>query len=287
MRAARAIALLVGAALLASCGGDGTAEDVSRSRATTTDAPGPAIGIVAIGHSGLTGESSDPARPGQSAFDNSWATGTSPEVRSIYTRIVEQRPEIEGHVANTAEGGAVASQLAGQLRRALETVPRPGLVIIQTLDNDIRCGAANADRVAESIGEALEEITAKAPEAQILVVGQMGRPDPAYISHLVEVVPEEKADLTWPDECTFFDRAGALNEAGFRALSETVDRYEAAQNRVCATFPTCHTDKGVRARYVDKMENFSPDWAHLNVKGQAEEAAITWPLVADILGLEG
>jgi hypothetical protein len=28
------------------------------------------------------------------------------------------------------------------------------------------------------------------------------------------------------------------------------------------------TDGGVRTAYIDTIENFSPDYAHLNVKGQ-------------------
>ena len=84
------------------------------SGATTPDTTLPStgegpVGVIAIGHSGLTGENSDPDRPGQPALENSWATGTNPEVNSIYLRLVEVQPETEGHVANTAVGGALAS----------------------------------------------------------------------------------------------------------------------------------------------------------------------------------
>ena len=58
------------------------------------------------------------------------------------------------------------------------------------------------------------------------------------------------------------------------------DAYEAEQARVCAAFPQCRTDGSVRAAYLDTLENFSPDWAHLNVKGQAAEAALIWPVVS-------
>ena len=39
-------------------------------------------------------------------------------------------------------------------------------------------------------------------------------------------------------------------------------------------FPYCMTDGGVRKAYKDIIENFSPDLAHLNVKGQAAEAEL-------------
>jgi hypothetical protein len=88
----------------------------------------------------LTGENSDPNRPGQDAQENAWATGTNPEVNSIYRRLIAVRPETEDHVANTAQGGAPASSLAGQAQAAFDTVPAPALVIIQTIDGDIRSG---------------------------------------------------------------------------------------------------------------------------------------------------
>jgi hypothetical protein len=68
----------------------------------------------------LTGENSDPNRPGAIARENSWATGTSPEVNSVYRQLVAERPDTEGHVANTAEGGAPVGSLPRQLRLALE-----------------------------------------------------------------------------------------------------------------------------------------------------------------------
>lgn len=63
------------------------------------------VGVIAVGHSGLTGEGSDPDRPGQDAMENSWATGDAPAVNSIYQRLVAARPATKGHVANMAVGG--------------------------------------------------------------------------------------------------------------------------------------------------------------------------------------
>ena len=34
------------------------------------------------------------------------------------------------------------------------------------------------------------------------------------------------------------------------------------------------------------MENFSSDWDHLNVRGQAAEAELIWPVVVEMLGLD-
>ena len=52
-----------------------------------------------------------PNRPRQAALENSWATGTAPEVDSVYERLVAVRPETEGRVINAAFGGAEVSSL--------------------------------------------------------------------------------------------------------------------------------------------------------------------------------
>ena len=83
-------------------------------------------GLVVIGHSHLTGANSDPARPGADAWENSWATGTAPGLRSIYQRLIEVQPQFEGRVANAAVDGAPAAALASQARTALADVPHPG-----------------------------------------------------------------------------------------------------------------------------------------------------------------
>ena len=236
----------------------------------------------------MTGEGSDPNRPGQDALENSWATGTSPQVNSIYRRLVAVRPETDGHVANTAEGGASASTLFAQAQRALETVPTPALVVVQTIDNDIRCDGTDGTHVPEfgvALRDALEVVTTASPDARILVVGQLGRPSPSFVKKLVAEDPTVKAGLTGSGMCAFFGPDGALNKKGFATGTSIIEDYETEQARVCAMVPNCRTDDGARAAYVDRLENFSSDWNHLNVRGQAEIAEITWPAATALLEL--
>ena len=241
------------------------------------------VGIIAIGHSGLTGEGT--AGAGEDDKTKSWATGTSPDVDSVYSRLVAALPETAGHVDNMARGGAVASALAAQATSALAIVPAPLLAIIQTLDNDIQCDGANVADVGQSVLKALKVIHEASPNTHILVVGQLGRPSIAYVEALVKADPSAKADLTWDDPCSFYDAAGDISKTGFQMLSAVIDRYEAETARVCATVPNCTTDGGVRKAWIDKIELFSGDYAHLNVKGQAAEAEQIWPVVEQLLGL--
>jgi hypothetical protein len=239
------------------------------------------VGIVAIGHSGLTGEGTGArleAVPGKS-----WATGSDPQVNSIYLRMVALQPSTEGHVANTAVGGAPASALTSQAKQALDAVPAPALVIIQTVDNDIMCNGSNVAQVGQALNDALMLIHDRSPNTKILVAGQLGRPSVAFITQLVAHDPATKDDLTFDDPCSFFDTGGKLRPVGVAKLSAVIDMYEAETARVCAAVANCVTDGGVRKAYIDTIENFSPDYAHLNVKGQTAEAALIWPVVEALL----
>lgn len=239
-----------------------------------------------MGHSGLTGEGTG----GQygKVLANSWATGTSPDVSSVYLRLTAVRPQTEGHVSNTAQGGASASMLASQAQTALHFVPYPALAIIQTIDNDIRCDGTDPDHVPEfgmSVAKALDLISTASPNTKILVVGQLGRPSAAFVEELVAYDPTIKASSTGTGICDAYDPAGNLVEQNFETLTGIIEAYEAEQARVCAEVPNCQTDGGVRAAYVDKLENFADDWNHLNVAGQAAEAELIWPVVSQLLGV--
>jgi hypothetical protein len=287
LAAIAALALAVGGCGSADIADQGAAGPTTPSTATAAN-PGNPVGVIAIGHSGLTGEGSDPNRPGQDALENSWATGTSPQVNSIYRRLVAVRPETDGHVANTAEGGASASTLFAQAQRALETVPTPALVVVQTIDNDIRCDGTDGTHVPEfgvALRDALQVVNTASPDSRILVVGQLGRPSPSFVKKLVAEDPTVKAGLMGSGMCAFFGLDGALNKKGFDAGTSIIEDYETEQARVCATVPNCRTDDGARAAYVDRLENFSSDWNHLNVRGQTEIAEITWPAATALLEL--
>lgn len=291
----RAVSLSVTVAVgltVASCASSSPTATVDTSRATSTTLVEPTessssaqpIGLIAIGHSGLTGEGTGgPREP-----ENSWATGTSPEVNSVYLRLAAARPETLGHVANTAQGGAVADALTDQAQSALQIVPHPALVIVSTIDNDIRCDGSDAQHVPEfgaAVADALDVITSASPDSKILVVGQAGRPSPAFLEQLVAHDPSVKQTLTGSGICDFFDQNGNLVQQHFETLTAIINGYEAEETRVCGTVPQCSTDGGARAAYQDKLENFSSDWNHLNVRGQAAEASLIWPVVTSMLGL--
>ena len=64
-----------------------------------------------LGHSGSTGENSDPDEPGVETRRNSWATDTDPGVDSVYLRILAHNPAIEGHNLSYSEAGGGIDQV--------------------------------------------------------------------------------------------------------------------------------------------------------------------------------
>lgn len=245
------------------------------------------VGVIAIGHSGLTGEGSDPDRPGQDAMENSWATGDAPAVNSIYQRLVAVRPATKGHVANMAVGGATSDTLASQAMAALEEVPAPELVIIQTIDNDIRCDGTDEAHLGEfgaAVAEALDVITEASPESKILIVGQRGRPTTSV--PLIATIPEVVEANSGSGICDVFDVDGTLAEDRIAGLTSIIESYEAEQARVCAEVPQCATDEGAYATFVEDINSdLASDLNHLSAQGNARSAEIIWPVVDELLGL--
>lgn len=243
---------------------------------------GPVAGIIALGHSGLTGENSNPQAPGQPALDNSWATGSNPRVGSIYLRMLKRWPETKGKVANVAQGGAAADQLASQARTALTLVPAPALAIIQTIDNDIRCDGTDAQHVPEfgrAVDDALAVITKASPSTRILMITQPGRPalELKGMAGLIKANPAVKALYTGPPPCAPYSPDGRLQPKNVRALTAIIESYEAEQARVCAKYPACSTDGGALATYMRTPTLVSQDFNHLSVAGLALLARQVFP----------
>jgi hypothetical protein len=284
------LALLTCAVLVACASSGGDPADATRKASSSPSAsPTPStaaaepVGLVALGHSGMTGENSDPSSPGAEAKQNSWATGTAPGLNSIYQRMVALRPDTQGLVANAASGGAAADQLQGQAVSALQTVPNPELVIIQTIDDDIRCDGTDAQHVTEfgaSIQQALQTISDASPNTKVLIITQPGRPATELKAMATAIAsnPSAKAVYTGPAPCGMYDEAtGKLMPSRVKALTRIIAAYEAEQQRVCAKFPTCMTDEGGLATFRRSPATVSSDFNHLNAAGLADLAEAVWP----------
>jgi hypothetical protein len=292
--------LAVGLAALtaASCGSSSGAASAAANTAPasppggTTSASHPPRGIIALGHSALTGENSDPQSPGVPALQNSWATGTNPAVDSIYQRLAAVDPTVRGHAVNAAAGGAPANSLVGQATQALSVVPNPRLVIIEIIGTDIRCDGSDSSNYpvfGQDVKAALDLIARQAPHATILLMSWPGRPLQASKAIIgTPAVPIARANSA-SEMCSPFDPDLRLDMKHITTWTGIIEGYESEQTKACATVPECHTDNGratqfqVQASYYNYSNDW--DWQHYNVAGLAALARFMWPTVAKILNL--
>src|SRR5215471_7552865 len=288
------LAVLTAASCGSSSGPASTAANTAPASPSsgTISASHPLRGIIALGHSGLTGENSDPQSPGTPAPQNSWATGTNPAVDSIYHRLAAVDPAVRGHADNEAVGGATAATLVGQATQALSVVPNPRLVIIEIIGTDIACDGSDSSNYpvfGQQVKAVLDLIAKQAPHTTILLVGWPGRPLQASKAIIgTAAVPISRANSA-SDMCSPFDPDLRLDTKHIRTWTGIIEGYESELAKVCATVPGCHTDNGratrfhVRASYYNYSSDW--DWQHYDVTGLAALARFMWPTVAKILNL--
>ncbi len=293
---ARFTALLVAGLLVAACSGSnqpsasnspaaGSASPPASESPQTSTAP---IGLIALGHSALTGENSDPNNPHAPVPENSWATGINPKVNSIYQRMLAQWPDTRDHVYNAAVGGATASTLNAQAETALTAVPVPRLVVIQTVDNDLSCPIEDSV-IADfgiSVDTALQTITHASPRGRIFVLLYEGRPADQFQSDLnaANGDPTILSQMTGPPPCGILDKNHHVQQQSAEYLTAEVAKFNAQLATVCAKYPTCVTDKGFEYSFTLPQSGRNLHNDHLSVVGLAATAAFYWPLVKTALG---
>jgi lysophospholipase L1-like esterase len=276
-RVGAALAAVLAAMVLAGCGEDAAVDK------TTKQADEKSLDAIAvIGHSGATGEMSDPERPDGDAPENSWATGDNPEVDSIYLRLLKDHPALKGHNYNRAVDGSFAVDLEAQFEGLRFEKPLPDVVIIQTIDNDIRCDGSDADNYApfgETLDNVLTYMAKTIPDVQFFFVSQWGtvQTSTALAAQYFGQVTENSS----PGPCQLFKPDGTVRPAGVRTLQRIVDSYWAQVVKVCAAHPGCYTDGGAEQKLVPTAQDLVSDGNHLSVAGHEKFAAIAWDALPD------
>ena len=227
-----------------------------------------------LGHSGATGENSDPDQPGVEVRANSWATGTNPQVNSLYLRILKHNPAIKNHNTNYAEAGANVMALAGQADRLLTTDPKPALIVIQIMDNDLTCPLDHhaLSSFRSQLTGTLQKLARGAPASREYVVSQGGSPA-TYANALTRA---QRASQGGTGPCDFMTPTGGISAPKVARAEHSIHAYEAALKTACATVRQCTYDGGAFGRIIDRRENLSSDLNHLSIAGHADQAAIAW-----------
>jgi hypothetical protein len=282
-------AVFVSAPVLVGCGGSDSepagradaATGTSAASSTPTAASAPARewtrgypdSITVLGHSGSTGESSDPDQPGVEVRENSWATGSNPEVDSLYLRILKHNPGIKGHNMPYSEGGADVRALAGQADRLLDSDAKPDLIVIQIMDNDLTC-PVDRDALAgfsKQLSATLKKLAHGAPNSSEFVVSQFGSV-PTYATSLSR---DERASQGGTGPCDFMTPTGSVPPAKVARAEQAIHAYEAALAAACKTAPRCTYD-GAFGHIVDRRDYIAADLNHFSIHGHAKAAAVAW-----------
>jgi hypothetical protein len=252
---------------------------LASSAASSSEYIGFPNSIAVLGHSGATGEGSDPRYPNSEMRENSWATGTNPRVNSVYLRILAQSPEIEGHGYNLAQGGATVRQLVAQARTAVtQYSPPPDLVLIQIMDNDIACPASPRDlrTFGDTFLSALRVLARGAPDSSFFVVSQFGSPG-TYAASLTRA---ERRTMGGTGPCDFVDPSGRIVLREVARADSVIHRYEAQLKARCERVSQCRYDGGAFGAIVDKRKYVASDLNHFSIAGHAKAASVAWAAIA-------
>jgi hypothetical protein len=282
-----AVGGVLAVALVSGCGGgqhrSSTAAVTSSAMPSASSSPSrgadtPALdSIVVLGHSGTTGYDSDPSQPGADIRENSWATGTNPRVRSIYTRLLATHPALEGHTTSLGVDGSTVDDLAAQVDAMVALDPMPDVVIIQTIDNDIRCdGTDDVNRPAfgHTLDRVLTTIDEQDPGAQVFLVSQWASVR-TYVDAVKEY-PSAVSESSGDGPCDTFTFGGKVRPAGIVSLQRLVDAYFATVQKVCHAHPRCWTDGGAMQQMPVRRSYLTDDLSHLSVRGHAVMARYAW-----------
>jgi hypothetical protein len=260
------------------CSGSGADADSGAPSSLKPGAPAqPDTGypdsVAAIGHSGITGDSSREQGLGGS-IDDSWATGTNPEVDSVYARLLGENPGIQGNVTNLGMGGATIAEVHSQVDQLLEVEPAPELVLVLVVDNDMVCPATDADyRLFETdLTALLQRIADGLPAARVFMVSFYG--DPA--SYVEALGRSERRQVGDTGPCAIIDPSGQVVAAELARLQRIIVGYDHAIESACAAADRCTYDGGAFTRVCLQREDIGGDLQHISTVGNAEAAATAW-----------
>jgi lysophospholipase L1-like esterase len=274
-----AVATVVAGVLLSACSASTSSPP---QEAEVEPHLSPLDSIVVMGHSGATGIHADVSAPQRSASEFSWATGESPEVDSIYRRLLVKHPALEGHNTNLAVNGAKVGGLEKQLDRVLEVQPTPDLVLVQILDNDMRCDGTDPENYGpfgETVARVLDRLTREIPDVQVFFVSPWADAD--LWTDWVAGHPDKRRRNSGSGPCAVFDEQGKRSPAGIRSQQQIIDSYRAEIAGACSQHPGCYTDEGAELTFVPTDADVGSDLAHLSIAGHRKYAEIAWQALPD------
>jgi len=253
-----------------------TALAASTASAEITFAPD---SMAATGASATTAYNTCPT-PGTNCPVNSWSTGTSELVNSIYQRILAVHAEIRGNNFNDAVAGSKMARLQAQFEVAAEQSVE--LVTVDMGSNDI-CTDTEAEMTSvesftTSFRSALTALTTSLPNVRIAVASIPN------VHLLWRILHEDGAAVRAWNARTICQSMLANPTSTLRvdnARRSRVLNHIAALNlageAVCAEYANCRDDGGALFGYAFEAGEVSTnDYFHPSIAGQASFARVEW-----------
>ena len=192
---------------------------------------------------------------------------------------------MRGHHYNGAVDGSRVSDLDAQLQTMLSEVDvAPDLVLIQTIDNDMRCDGTDADNLrpfGSTLDHTLSRIERRLPGVQIYLVSQWATV--ARWAAWARNVPAQVAGSSGDGPCDIFTPSGRVRPERVRSMQGIVDDYWATVTRVCRRHATCFTDGGAQKAFVPTDSDLSADNNHLSIAGHRKFAALAWAALPEAI----
>ena len=210
---------------------------------------------------------------------NSWSTGTSITVNSMYLRILAVNPKISGKNVNLAVSGKKMIDLNGQASQVSATAE---YVTIEIGANDV-CTSSQSTMTPvanfrSQFQTAMQTLTQKAPNAKIYVLSIPN------IYNLWSILKNNSsARCMWG----FFRICQSMLANPLSTTTTDVNRRNAVLQRnkdfntqlqeVCASFPQCRFDSNAVFNTAFVVSDVSTrDYFHPSLAGQTKLASVAW-----------
>jgi lysophospholipase L1-like esterase len=207
--------------------------------------------------------------------ENSWATGTSSKVKSVFFRIKEQNSKATE--TNRAVTGAKVASLNKEAKEAVSD--KAELVTILIGANDACANPPTSQTsFASAFQESINTLTSGLPNARIYVSSIPN------IFHLWELFHNNKtATRSWeatkecPGVMTEPTSEGTAAKNRRAATLAAEEGYDTTMKSICSATANCQYDNGALfgASFV-ASEVSTNDYFHPSITGQASLAALAW-----------
>jgi len=242
--------------------------------------------MAVLGTPTAAGWGAEAAHPFRDAPDDSWATGTNPTVRSIYSRLLALNPAIKGHGANLTTGesapeaaGHELDDFAVEVRKALQLRVKPELLLVQVIDRAMKCDGTSERNFADygsRFSNALQALARGLPNARIFVISQWGS-FASYVNYLKGLDVSKRLKNAGKRPCQLVaSPSGQLMPSRIAYAKSIVTGEEAQLRAACAKVANCRYDGGAAQRIAVTAGDVSHFQYTPTLQGQAKLAATEW-----------